>query len=82
MLIFVFYYKEKQERGTFYKIHYTSTNEKKEEKNMASIASNVLQSQPINTTTGTEIVGKKLTNTRIIPMSVDKINSLTCAREQ
>tara|TARA_A100001015_G_C14699857_1_gene597837 strand:- start:198 stop:437 length:240 start_codon:yes stop_codon:yes gene_type:complete len=55
---------------------------KKKEKNMASIASNVLQSQPINTTTGTEIVGKKLTNTRIIPMSVDKINSLTCAREQ
>jgi hypothetical protein len=48
---------------------------------MASIASNVLQSQPINTTTGTEIVGKKLTNKRIIPMSVDKINSLTCARE-
>ena len=55
---------------------------KKKEKNMASIASNVLQSQPINTTTGTEIVGKKLTNTRIIPISVDKINSLTCAREQ
>jgi len=55
---------------------------KKKEKNMASIASNVLQSQPINTTTGTEIVGKKLTNKRIIPMSVDKINSLTCAREQ
>ena len=52
---------------------------------MAAIASNVLTSQPVNittTTTGTEIVGKKLTNTRVIPIPIEKINSLTCAREQ
>ena len=52
---------------------------------MAAIASNVLTTQPVNittTTTGTEIVGKKLTNTRVIPISIEKIQSLTCAREQ
>jgi hypothetical protein len=52
---------------------------------MAAIASNVLTSQPVNittTTTGTEIVGKKMINTTVIPLSIEKINSLTCAREQ
>ena len=48
---------------------------------MASI-SNVLQSQPVNTTKEQAVVGKKIVNTRVIPMPVDKINSLTCAREQ
>ena len=48
---------------------------------MVSIA-NVRQSQPVNTTKEQAVVGKKIVNTRVIPMPVDKINSLTCAREQ